>query len=142
MDKKDKAILEALQQDATMTVSDLAAEIGLSKSACWRRIQNLEASGIIGARVTLLNQQALGLNLTVYAAVKTHEHTKAWFDQFHAVTTAMPNVMEVHRMSGDVDYLIRAVVPDMNSYDEMYKEMISRINLFDVSSSFSMETIK
>ena len=142
MDKKDKAILEALQQDATMTVSDLAAAIGLSKSACWRRIQNLEVSGIIGARVTLLNQQALGLNLTVYAAVKTHEHTKAWFDQFHAVTTAMPNVMEVHRMSGDVDYLIRAVVPDMNSYDEMYKEMISRINLFDVSSSFSMETIK
>jgi Lrp/AsnC family transcriptional regulator len=142
MDKKDKAILEALQQDATMTVSDLAAAIGLSKSACWRRIQNLEASGIIGARVTLLNQQALGLNLTVYAAVKTHEHTKAWFDQFHAVTTAMPNVMEVHRMSGDVDYLIRAVVPDMNSYDEMYKEMISRVNLFDVSSSFSMETIK
>jgi len=142
MDKKDKAILEALQQDATMTVSDLAAEIGLSTSACWRRIQNLEASGIIGARVTLLNQQALGLNLTVYAAVKTHEHTKAWFDQFHAVTTAMPNVMEVHRMSGDVDYLIRAVVPDMNSYDEMYKEMISRVNLFDVSSSFSMETIK
>ena len=96
-----------------MTVSDLAAGIGLSKSACWRRIQNLEASGIIGARVTLLNQQALGLNLTVYAAVKTHEHTKAWFNQFHAVTTAMPNVMEVHRMSGDVDYLIRAVVPDM-----------------------------
>lgn len=142
MDKKDKAILEALQQDATMTVSDLAAAIGLSKSACWRRIQNLEASGIIGARVTLLNQQALGLNLTVYAAVKTHEHTKAWFDQFHAVTTAMPNVMEVHRMSGDVDYLIRAVVPDMQRYDEMYKEMISRINLFDVSSSFSMETIK
>lgn len=142
MDKKDKSILEALQQDATMTVSDLAAAIGLSKSACWRRIQNLEASGIIGARVTLLNQQALGLNLTVYAAVKTHEHTKAWFDQFHAVTTAMPNVMEVHRMSGDVDYLIRAVVPDMQRYDEMYKEMISRINLFDVSSSFSMETIK
>jgi Lrp/AsnC family transcriptional regulator len=78
----------------------------------------------------------------VYAAVKTHEHNKAWFDQFHAVTTAMPNVMEVHRMSGEVDYLIRAVVPDMQSYDEMYKEMISRVNLFDVSSSFSMETIK
>jgi Lrp/AsnC family transcriptional regulator len=125
MDNKDKAILEALQEDATMTVSDLADTIGLSKSACWRRIQNLEESGIIGARVTLLNQRALGLNLTVYAAVKTHEHNKAWFDQFHAVTTAMPNVMEVHRMSGEVDYLIRAVVPDMQSYDEMYKEMIT-----------------
>ena len=142
MDRKDKAILEALQEDATMTVSDLADKIGLSKSACWRRVQNLEESGIIGARVTLLNQQALGLNLTVYAAVRTHEHNKAWFDQFHDVTTEMPNVMEVHRMSGDVDYLIRAVVPDMNRYDEMYKELISKVNLYDVSSSFSMETIK
>jgi Lrp/AsnC family transcriptional regulator len=142
MDRKDKAILKALQQDATLTVSELADAIGLSKSACWRRIQNLEESGIIGARVTLLNQQALGLNLTVYAAVRTHEHTKAWFDQFHDVTTEMPNVMEVHRMSGDIDYLIRAVAPDMNSYDEMYKELISRIKLYDVSSSFSMETIK
>ena len=142
MDRKDKAILKVLQEDATMTVSELAETIGLSKSACWRRIQNLEESGIIGARVTLLNQQALGLNLTVYAAVKTHEHNKAWFDQFHDVTTEMPNVMEVHRMSGDVDYLIRAVVPDMSSYDEMYKEMISSIDLYDVSSSFSMEKIK
>ena len=142
MDSKDKAILKALQEDATMTVSELAEAIGLSKSACWRRIQNLEESGIIGARVTLLDQQALGLNLTVYASVRTHEHSKAWFDQFHAVTTDMPNVMEVHRMSGDIDYLIRAVAPDMNSYDAMYKELISRINLYDVSSSFSMETIK
>lgn len=142
MDQRDKAILNALQKDATLTVSELADAIGLSKSACWRRIQNLEESGIIGARVTLLNQQALGLKLTVYAFVRTHEHNKAWFDRFHAVTTDMPNVMEVHRMSGDVDYLIRAVAPDMTSYDEMYKEMISRVNLYDVSSSFSMETIK
>ncbi len=142
MDRKDKAILKALQEDATLTVSELAETIGLSKSACWRRIQNLEESGIIGARVTLLNQQALGLNLTVYASVKTHEHSKDWFDRFHAVTADMPNVMEVHRMSGDIDYLIRAVAPDMNRYDAMYKELISRIKLYDVSSSFSMETIK
>ena len=142
MDKKDRAILQALQEDATMTVTDLAQKIGLSKSACWRRVQNLEESGIIGARVTLLDQKALGLDLTVFAAIRTHEHSKAWFDQFHAVTTSMPNVMEVHRLSGDVDYLIRAVVPDMNRYDEMYKELISRVNLYDVSSSFSMETIK
>lgn len=142
MDRKDKAILAALQKDATLTVNELAEAVGLSKSACWRRIQNLEESRIIGARVTLLNQQALGLNLTVYASVRTHEHNKEWFDRFHAVTSEMPNVMEVHRMSGDVDYLVRAVVPDMSSYDEMYKELISRINLYDVSSSFSMETIK
>ncbi|MDH4047939.1 MAG: Lrp/AsnC family transcriptional regulator [Gammaproteobacteria bacterium] len=142
MDQRDKAILQALQNDATTTVGELAEQTGLSKSACWRRIQQLEELGIIGARVTLLNQEALGLNLTVYTAVKTHEHTRSWFDRFHAVTTSMPNVMEVHRMSGDVDYLIRAVVPDMKSYDNMYKEMISKVNLFDVSSSFSMETIK
>ncbi len=142
LDKKDKAILNALQLDATLTVGELAERIGLSKSACWRRIQNLEESGVIAARVTLLNQEALGLNLTVFTAVRTHEHTADWFNQFHTVTTSMPNVMEVHRMSGDVDYLIRAVVPDMKSYDRMYREMITRVNLFDVSSSFSMETIK
>ena len=142
MDKKDKAILQALQEDATLTVGEMAETVGLSKSACWRRIQNLEEAGVISARVTLLNQEALGLNLTVCAAVRTHEHTADWFSQFHRVTTAMPNVMEVHRMSGDVDYLIRAVVPDMKSYDNMYREMIAKVNLFDVSSSFSMETIK
>lgn len=142
MDRKDRAILKALQEDATMTVTELAQKAGLSKSACWRRVQNLEASSIIGARVTLLNQQALGLNLTVFAAIRTHEHSKAWFDQFHEVTASMPNVMEVHRLSGDVDYLVRSVVPDMKSYDAMYKEFISKVDLYDVSSSFSMETIK
>jgi Lrp/AsnC family transcriptional regulator len=142
MDLRDRQILRALQADATITVGELAEQTGMSKSACWRRIQQLEELGIISARVTLLDQQALGLSLTVFTAIKTHEHTRAWFDRFHAVTTAMPNVMEVHRMSGDVDYLIRAVVPDMKSYDDMYKEMIEKINLFDVSSSFSMETIK
>lgn len=142
MDSKDKAILKALQGDATLTVGELADSIGLSKSACWRRIQNLEESGVIAARVTLLDQHALGLNLTVFTAVKTHEHSAKWFDRFHSVTTSMPNVMEVHRMSGEVDYLMRAVVPDMNSYDSMYRELISKVNLFDVSSSFSMETIK
>ena len=142
MDKKDKAILQALQSDATMTVSDIADQIGLSKSACWRRIQTLEEDGVISARVTLLNQEKLGLDLTVFARIRTHEHTQQWFDRFYAMVTTMPNVMEVHRLSGDVDYLVRAVVPDMRSYDEMYKEMIAKVDLFDVSSSFSMETIK
>ncbi len=142
MDKKDRAILAALQDDATMTVSVIADQIGLSKSACWRRIQALEEDGVISARVTLLNQEKLGLDLTVYARIRTHEHTQQWFNRFYAMVTTMPNVMEVHRLSGDVDYLLRAVVPDMRSYDEMYKEMISKVDLYDVSSSFSMETIK
>lgn len=142
VDRKDKLILSALQDDATMTVAELADRIGLSKSACWRRIQILEEQGIIGARVTLLDQDKLGLHLTVYSAIRTHEHTADWFGRFYKMVSSMPNVMEVHRLSGDIDYLIRAVVPDMRSYDEMYKEMIASVDLYDVSSSFSMEKIK
>ncbi len=142
LDNMDRKILDVLQRDASYSVGQLADEIGLSKSACWRRIQSLEQKGIITARVTLLDQQKLGLNLTVYTAIRTLRHTKTWFDRFSSVVTTMPNVMEVHRMSGDIDYLMRSVVPDMNSYDAMYLEMIKSIDLSDVSSSFSMETIK
>ena len=142
MDRKDKLILAALQDDATQTVGELAEKVSLSKSACWRRIQILEEAGIIGARVTLLQQEKLGLHLTVYSAIRTHEHTADWFSGFYKMVSSMPNVMEVHRLSGDIDYLMRAVVPDMRSYDEMYKEMIASVDLYDVSSSFSMETIK
>ncbi len=142
MDRKDKLILAALQDDATQTVSELADKVGLSKSACWRRIQILEEAGVVGARVTLLDQEKLGLHLTVYSAIRTHEHTAGWFDGFYKMVSSMPNVMEVHRLSGDIDYLIRAVVPDMRSYDEMYREMIASVDLYDVSSSFSMEKIK
>ena len=142
MDKKDKLILAALQNDATQTVGDLADKVGLSKSASWRRIQILEDKGIIGARVTLLQQEKLGLDLTVYSAIRTHEHTADWFEGFYKMVSSMPNVMEVHRLSGDIDYLMRAVVPDMQSYDEMYKQMIASVDLYDVSSSFSMEKIK
>ncbi len=142
MDGKNKAILAALQDDATLTVAELAERIGLSKSACWRRIQILEEDGIIGARVTLLQQEKLGLHLTVYSAIRTHKHTAEWFKGFYEMVSSMPNVMEVHRLSGDIDDLIRAVVPDMQSYDEMYKDMIASVHLYDVSSSFSMEKIK
>ena len=142
MDRIDRAIIGALQNDARLTVAEMAERVGLSKSACWRRIQVLEEEGIIGARVTLLDQEKLGLHLTVYAAIRTHEHTAEWFRRFYKMVSSMPNVMEVHRLSGDIDYLVRAVVPDMRSYDEMYKNMIASIDLYDVSSSFSMETIK
>lgn len=142
MDRKDKTILAAIQDDATLTVAELAEHVGLSKSACWRRIQILEEEGIVGARVTLLDQEKLGLHLTVYSAIRTHEHTAEWFSGFYKMVSSMPNVMEVHRLSGDIDYLMRSVVPDVQSYDEMYKEMIACIDLYDVSSSFSMEKIK
>jgi Lrp/AsnC family transcriptional regulator len=142
LDNTDRKILQALQKDASYSVSRLAEEIGLSKSACWRRIQTLEEKGVITARVALLDQHKLGLDLTVFTAIRTIQHTQDWYDNFSSVVTAMPNVMEVHRMSGDIDYLMRAVVPDMRSYDSMYRDMIKNIELSDVSSSFSMETIK
>jgi Lrp/AsnC family transcriptional regulator len=142
VDQMDRRILEVLQKDATCSVNRLAEDIGLSKSACWRRIQSLEEKGIITARVALLDQQKLGLDLTVFTAIRTLEHTRAWYDNFSTVVSDMPNVMEVHRLSGEIDYLIRAVVPDMRSYDAMYLDMIKNIELSDVSSSFSMETIK
>jgi Lrp/AsnC family transcriptional regulator len=142
MDRIDRKILQALQTDASQTVGELAEQISLSKSACWRRIQALESDGVITARVALLDQHKLGLDLTVYTAIRTLEHSKKWYDKFSATVLSMPNVMEVHRMSGDIDYLMRAVVPDMRSYDDMYLEMIKNIKLSDVSSSFSMETIK
>jgi Lrp/AsnC family transcriptional regulator len=142
MDKKDKKILAALQIDCTVSISSLAELVGLSKSACWRRIQQLEEQGIITARVALLDPRKLGLNLTVYTSIRTHQHTKQWFDRFVKTAMEIPNIMEVRRMSGDIDYLIRAVFPDVSMYDAMYKQMIEKVDLFDVSSSFSMETIK
>ena len=142
LDRTDHKILRVLQRDATYSVSRLAEEIGLSKSACWRRIQTLEEKGVITSRVALLDQHKLGLDLTVFTAIRTIQHTQDWYDNFSSVVTAMPNVMEVHRMSGDIDYLMRAVVPDMRSYDALYRDMIKNIDLSDVSSSFSMETIK
>ena len=142
MDTKDIKLLKAIQEDATLSVNELAKRINLSSSSCWRRIQALEESGVISAKVTLLDQKKLGLDLTVYSAIRTHEHTSKWFNGFHSMVSNNPNIMEVHRLSGDTDYLIRAIVPDMYSYDELYKEMISKVDLYDVSSSFSMETIK
>ena len=142
LDNMDRKILAALQKDVTRSVGHLAEEIGLSKSACWRRIQALEQQGIITARVALLDQKKLGLDLTVYTAIRTLQHTKSWYDVFSGVVASMPNVMEVHRMSGEIDYLMRSVVPDMSSYDAMYLDMIKNLDLSDVSSSFSMETIK
>jgi len=142
MDKQDIKILEALQMDSSLSVSELAKKLNLSTSTCWRRIQALEDEGIISAKVTLLDPKKIGLNLTVYSSIRTHKHTSKWFEEFHKMVSANPNIMEVHRLSGDIDYLIRAVVPDMDSYDQMYKEMIAKVDLYDVSSSFSMETIK
>lgn len=141
MDKFDRNILALLQADAGLSVGDIAEQVALSKTACWRRIQKLQHSGVIRRQVTLLNPAALDLGLTVYVSIRTDQHTASWATQFTAVVDAIPEVLEVHRMSGDLDYLIKAVVSDMPGYDRLYKKLIAA-KLFDVSSSFVMETLK
>ncbi|WP_439106591.1 Lrp/AsnC family transcriptional regulator [Congregibacter sp.] len=141
MDRIDSLLLTRLQKDASVSVGDLADQVGVSKSACWRRIQKLEESGVIRGRVTLLDPVALGLTLTVFVSVRTNQHNLEWATQFREVVEEIPGVMEVHRLGGDVDYLIKAVVPDMPGYDALYQQLI-KADLFDVTASFVMETIK
>lgn len=141
MDRFDQNILELMQADASLSVGDIAERVALSKTACWRRIQKLEKSGVIRERVALLDPAALNLGLTVYISVRTNQHNESWSDNFRAVVDTIAEVLEVHRMSGDLDYLVKAVVSDMKGYDRLYKKLIAA-DLFDVSSSFVMETMK
>nr|WP_010133228.1 Lrp/AsnC family transcriptional regulator [Microbulbifer agarilyticus] len=141
LDKQDRSILELLQRDAGRSVGDIAEQVGISKSACWRRIQRLEKEQVIRERVTLLNPEKVNLPLTVYISVRTNRHNDAWSNHFREVVAGIPEILEVHRMSGDLDYLVKAVVTDMPGYDRLYKELI-KADLFDVSSSFVMETMK
>ena len=141
MNAADRKLLTHMQKDATLSVAELAELAGVSKSACWRRIQKLEQEGFIRSRVTLLNPEAVDLSLTVFIAVKTNQHNERWARQFQQVTESIPGVLEVYRMGGEVDYLIKAVVKDMPGYDALYQELI-KADLFDVSASFVMEPLK
>ncbi|MGH1374468.1 MAG: Lrp/AsnC family transcriptional regulator [Cellvibrionaceae bacterium] len=140
-DKQDRALLALLQSDASLSVAELAERVGMSKSACWRRLQKFDEQGVVRQKVTLLNQDAVNLPLTVYVSIRTNEHTEQWSNNFREVINELPEVLEVYRMSGDLDYLIKAVVKDMPGYDQFYKRLI-KAKLFDVSSSFVMETMK
>ena len=142
MDKIDKHILSLLQEDASRTVSEIAPLVGLSTTPCWRRIQQLEQSGVIMRRVTLLNPAKLNVGVTVFMSIKTNEHSEAWFRTFATVVASIPQIVEFYRMSGDTDYLMRVVVPDIAAFDGVYKRLIRDVKLSDISSSFAMEQIK
>lgn len=142
MDKLDKKILALLQKDASLTAQEIADRVGLSKAPCWRRIQRLQERGIIRQTVTLLDARALNVGTTVFVTIKAASHSTAWFERFVKAVRDMPEVMELHRMSGDVDYLLRVVVPDIEGYDRVYKKLIASLEMLDVSASFSLETIK
>lgn len=135
-------ILDILQQDATQQVADIAAQVGLSTTPCWRRIQRLKEAGVITRQVALLDAQKVNVGVTVFVSVRTNQHSQEWFDTFKATVQAIPEVVEFYRMSGDVDYLLRVVVPDIAGYDRVYKRLIAGTQLHDVSSSFAMEELK
>jgi Lrp/AsnC family transcriptional regulator len=141
LDRQDIVLLSILQKDSSQSVGELADTVGMSKSACWRRLQKLEKEGVIRQRVALLDANALNLSLTVYISVRTNQHNDEWAATFQRATELIPGVLEVYRMSGDLDYLIKAVVADMPGYDRLYKELI-KADIYDVSSSFVMETLR
>ncbi|MEM8940527.1 MAG: Lrp/AsnC family transcriptional regulator [Pseudomonadota bacterium] len=141
LDRTDKRILDILQRDASTPMVAISESVGASKSACWRRIQRLEEEGVIRGRVTLLEPARVGLPLTVYIAIRTSQHNDKWVGDFKTVTSEIDEIIEVHRMSGDLDYLLKAVVSDMAGYDRLYKRLI-KADFFDVSSSFVMEEMK
>ena len=142
LDEMDVKILRILQEDCTRAVADIGKEVGLSTTPCWRRIQKLEESGVIMRRVAVLASQRVNVGVTVFVSIKTDEHSLAWLERFHAAVVDFPEVVEFYRMSGEVDYLLRVVVPDIAAYDAFYKKLISRIEISKVSSAFAMEQIK
>jgi Lrp/AsnC family transcriptional regulator len=142
LDAIDRKLLDILQADATVQVADLAERVGLSQTPCWRRIQRLKDAGVITRNVMLADRQSLNVGVTVFVSVRTNTHTQAWFERFRATVEAIPEVVEFYRMSGDIDYLLRVVVPDIAAYDRVYKRLIAGTSLYDVSSSFAMEELK
>lgn len=141
IDRIDRKLMRALQRDNAEAISDLAERCGLSRSACSRRISRLEKLGFIKKHVALLDQEKLGLGLTVFVMIKTNQHNAGWSQQFQNVLDELTGVIEAHRMGGEVDYLLKAVVADMAGYDSLYQQLI-KADLFDVSASFVMETMK
>ena len=142
MDDADRRILYWLQLDASLPLAELAEKTGLSPSPCWRRVQRLTNEGVIRARVALLDARQINLGVDVFVSVRTSQHKKEWAEAFTATVMAQPEVVGFYRMAGDVDYLLHIVVPDIAGYDRVYKRLIERIELNDVSASFAMETIK
>ncbi|MEH6405520.1 MAG: Lrp/AsnC family transcriptional regulator [Sneathiella sp.] len=142
MDDIDRKILLHLQKDSRIPAADLADLVGCSRTVCWRRIKSMEEAGIIRSHVTLLNRAKLDLSVTVFVNVKTSDHDPEWLIRFARVVEKFPEITEFYRMSGDVDYLLKVIVPDIASYDDFYRRLIQSINLSDVSSNFAMEEIK
>ena len=134
--------MTALQADGTLSIAGLSEKVGLSSTPCWKRVKRLEEEGYIESRVSIINREKVGLPVTVFVSVRTTEHDEKWLTKFAAAVMTLPEVMEFHRMSGDVDYLLKVVTTDIGGYDRFYKKLIKTVQLTGVSSAFSMEQIK
>src|SRR4051795_10195533 len=142
MDAIDRKILGVLQEDASLSVAEVGNRVGLSSTPCWKRIQKLEAEGVIQKRVAVVDPDKVGLGVSVFVAIETGDHSEEWLSRFADAVSAMPEVLEFYRMAGDVDYMLRVVVTDMQSYDVFYKKLIGTVTLKNVTSRFAMEKIK
>jgi Lrp/AsnC family transcriptional regulator len=138
LDAIDRKILTVLQEDASLSVAEIGDRVGLSSTPCWKRIQRLEADGVIQKRVALVDQDRVGLGISVFVSIETGDHSQDWLERFAKTVTAMPEVMEFYRMAGDVDYMLRVVVPDIAGYDTFYKKLIATVPLKNVTSRFAM----
>jgi Lrp/AsnC family transcriptional regulator len=142
LDRTDRKILAIMQEDSSLAVADVAERVGLSQTPCWRRIQRLRADRVIARTVSLVHPEAVGLGLTVFITIEALDHSPDWLDRFTTAVSAMPEVMEVHRMAGDIDYLLRVAVADMAAFDAFYRDLIKAVPLKNVSSHFAMERVK
>jgi Lrp/AsnC family transcriptional regulator len=142
VDRLDRKILQILQEDATVPVAEIGRRVGLSTTPCWRRIQKLEEDGVIVRRAALLDPKKINTKVTAFVAITTNQHNEEWLKRFAEVIQDLPEVVEFYRMAGQVDYLLRVVVPDIEAYDNLYKRLIAKIDISDVSTTFAMEQIK
>jgi Lrp/AsnC family transcriptional regulator len=142
MDATDTKILMLLQDDASISIAELAQRVNLSQTPCWKRIQRLETAGVIEKRVALVNPEKVGLGLTVFVSIEISDHSGQWLQRFAEFVSALPEVMEFYRMAGDVDYMLRVAVPDMAAYDRFYQRLIEAVPLKNVTSRFAMQRVK
>ena len=142
LDETDRALLDALQTDATLSYERIGKKLGLSKTAVWSRVQRLQRDKIIRGQVALLDAEKLGLGETAFVAIKTAQHNEAWLERFAAVVAETPEIVEAHRMAGEIDYLLKVRVKSTKDYDRFYRKMIEKIDLYNVTSTFSMEAMK
>jgi Lrp/AsnC family transcriptional regulator len=142
MDRVDREILRLLSNDASLSLADIAGKVGLTPTPCWKRIRRMEEAGVILRRVAVIDPAKIGLPVSVFVEVETADHSGEWLQRFADVVKSMPEIIDAWRMSGDVDYLLHVVVPDIAAYDEFYRKLIAQVKLRNVSSRFSMERLK